>query len=117
MKSNSHLGSFGAQSVNPVPPTALPVSVGETAAPAAASTSEPGASQTSERSDVVTSLRHPVKRKRAEGGTVALSLRLSKRDWVRLHEVALHDAVSLTELMRRGLDRVLTEKGLPPLES
>lgn len=101
-KPNTLLGGFESLGVVQAPQPAAPASNDVT---------------TSERHDVTASQRQAGKRKRAEGGTVALSLRLSKRDWVRLHEVALHDAVSLTELMRRGLDRVLADKGLPPLES
>jgi hypothetical protein len=109
-KRDSGLEGFTARAVGPAPRAA-------TLAPDDVKTSEPNDVKTSERHDATASPRQSGKRKRAEGGTVALSLRLSKRDWVRLHEVALHDAVSLTELMRRGLDRVLADKGLPPLES
>lgn len=55
-------------------------------------------------------------RNRGDGETVAMTIRLARPDWLRLHELALHERVSLAELIRRGLDRELRERGLPGLE-
>ncbi|WP_333673581.1 hypothetical protein [Elioraea tepidiphila] len=55
-------------------------------------------------------------RNRGDGETVALTIRLGRADWMRLHELALHERVALAELIRRGLDRELRERGLPGLE-
>lgn len=55
------------------------------------------------------------RRRRGEGTMVALTVRLARDDWKRLHGVALSEGVSLQELAERGLSRVLQDLGLPPL--
>ena len=52
-------------------------------------------------------------RKRGQGATVALSVRLARADWERLHQLAVAEGVSLQEIMVRGLSQVFTSKGLP----
>jgi len=55
----------------------------------------------------------PAGRKRGQGATVALSVRLARADWERLHQLAVAEGVSLQEIMVRGLSQVFTSKGLP----
>jgi hypothetical protein len=44
---------------------------------------------------------------------VALSVRLPRADWERLHQLAVAEGVSLQEIIVRGLSQVFTSKGLP----
>lgn len=86
------------------------------AVPAKAQEAAPGATES--RDDVVTPPRHDVatsKRSRGAGDTVALSLRVARRDWTRLHEVAVADGISLSTLMKEGLTLALAKRGLAPL--
>jgi hypothetical protein len=55
----------------------------------------------------------PAGRKRGQGATVALSVRLARADWERLHQLAVAEGVSLQEIMVRGLSQIFTSKGLP----
>lgn len=55
----------------------------------------------------------PAGRKRGQGATVALSVRLARADWERLHQLAVAEGVSLQEIIVRGLSQVFTSKGLP----
>lgn len=57
--------------------------------------------------------RVPAGRKRGQGATVALSVRLPRADWERLHQLAVAEGVSLQEIIVRGLSQVFTSKGLP----
>src|ERR1700730_16137158 len=54
-------------------------------------------------------------RKRGQGATVALSVRLARADWERLHQLAVAEGVSLQEITVRGLSQVCTSKGLPSI--
>lgn len=54
-------------------------------------------------------------RKRAQGETVALTVRVSRADWARLHQLAVAEGVSLQALALSGLSRVFADHGLPPL--
>jgi hypothetical protein len=54
-------------------------------------------------------------RKRAQGDTVALTVRLPRAEWARLHQLAVSEGVSLQTLAIRGFDKVFTEQGLPPI--
>lgn len=55
-------------------------------------------------------------RKRAQGETVALTVRVPRADWLRLHSLAAVEGVSLQSLGLLGLSRVLVEYGQPPIE-
>ncbi len=55
------------------------------------------------------------KKRRGEGDTVALTVRLSKADWMRLHQLAMAEGVSLQNLALAGFSRVLAEHGLDPI--
>ena len=54
-------------------------------------------------------------RRRGEGETVALTVRLSKGDWMRLHQLAMSEGVSLQTLAVTGFSKVLAEHGLDPI--
>lgn len=54
-------------------------------------------------------------RKRAKGDTVALTVRLSRADWMRLSNLAMAEGVSLQSLAINGFSAVLAKHGLPPL--
>jgi predicted HicB family RNase H-like nuclease len=56
-------------------------------------------------------------RKRAQGDTVALTVRIPRAEWARLHQLAVAEGVSLQALALDGLSRVFREHGLPPITS
>lgn len=56
-------------------------------------------------------------RKRAQGETVALTVRLPRAEWARLHQLAVAEGVSLQTLAIMGLSKVFAEHGLPPMQS
>lgn len=56
-------------------------------------------------------------RKRAQGETVALTVRVSRADWARLHQLAVAQGVSLQSLALDGLSKVMAQHGLPPITS
>jgi hypothetical protein len=56
-------------------------------------------------------------RKRAAGDTVALTVRLPRAEWARLHQLAVSEGVSLQALALSGLSKVFAEHGLPPIAS
>ena len=57
----------------------------------------------------------PARRTRGKGPTVALTIRLPRAEWARLHQLAVAEGVSLQQLVLEGLSRVFTERGLPSL--
>jgi len=59
----------------------------------------------------------PLARKRGEGETVALTVRIPRADWARLHQLAVSEGVSLQALALNGLSKVFAEHGLPPIPS
>ena len=77
------------------------------APPAVAAASNQSAGRTWKRAGA------PARRRRGQGATVALSVRLARADWERLHQLAVAEGVSLQEIMVRGLSQVFTSKGLP----
>ena len=56
-------------------------------------------------------------RKRGRGETVALTVRLSRGDWERLHQLAVSEGTSIQQLAVSGLSTVFASKGLPGLKS
>ena len=54
-------------------------------------------------------------RQRAKKDVVALTVRLQRSEWERLHQLAVSEGMSIQSLAVRGLNRVFTEKGLPKL--
>jgi hypothetical protein len=55
-------------------------------------------------------------RRRGAGETVALTVRISRDDWQRLHQLATAQGVSLQHLMLRGLSGVFASEGLPGID-
>lgn len=54
-------------------------------------------------------------RTRGKGPTVTLTVRLTRPDWERLHQLAVAEGVSINRLAIVGFSRLFGEKGLPPL--
>lgn len=57
------------------------------------------------------------KRNRGRGETVALTVRLSRADWERLHQLAVSEGTSIQHLAVTGLSTVFAGKGLPGIKS
>ena len=45
--------------------------------------------------------------------TVALTVRIPRSEWERLHGLAISEGVSLQSIAIRGLSRIFADKGLP----
>jgi hypothetical protein len=58
----------------------------------------------------------PSVRERGKKETVALTVRLPRADWERVHRLAVSEGVSIQTLAVRGLSLVFKEKGLPPIK-
>lgn len=56
-------------------------------------------------------------RKRGKGELVALTVRLPRAEWERVHQLAVAEGVSIQALAVKGLSLVFNEKGLPGLRS
>lgn len=54
-------------------------------------------------------------RGRGKGDVVALTVRLPRADWERVHQLAVSEGVSIQTLAVEGLSKVFIEKGLPSL--
>ena len=54
-------------------------------------------------------------RRRGQGDTVALTVRLSREDWSRVHQLAVSEGVSIQWLSVEGLSKIFEERGLPLL--
>jgi len=52
---------------------------------------------------------------KARSGLISVTIRLTREQWKRLHELALMDGSSLQSLAVMGLSRVFEDRGLPPL--
>lgn len=59
----------------------------------------------------------PKPRQRGKGDVVALTVRLSRDDWQRVHQLALSEGVSIQKLAVEGLSKLFEEKGLKGLSS
>ena len=55
----------------------------------------------------------PSERKRGKGEVVALTVRLSRAEWERVHQLAVAEGTSIQQLALKGLSKVFAEKGLP----
>jgi hypothetical protein len=58
----------------------------------------------------------PLVRERGKKETVALTVRLPRSEWERLHHLAVSEGVSIQALAVRGLSLVFKEKGLPAIK-
>ena len=56
-------------------------------------------------------------RQRGKGEVVALTVRLPRADWERLHQLAVAEGTSIQQLAVLGLSRIFADKGLPGLKS
>lgn len=56
-------------------------------------------------------------RQRGKGDVVALTLRLSRDDWQRVHQLALAEGISIQKLTVEGLSKLFEAKGLTGLSS
>lgn len=54
-------------------------------------------------------------RTRAQGDSVAITVRLPRAEWMRLTNLAMSEGVSLQTLAIRGFDKIFAEQGLPPI--
>lgn len=57
------------------------------------------------------------KRSRGKGDVVALTVRLPKAEWERIHQLAVSEGLSIQALAVKGFSNIFKEKGLPPLKS
>lgn len=57
----------------------------------------------------------PPVRRRGRGESVALTVRLSRSQWERVHQLAIAEGVSIQHLAVVGLSKIFKEKGLPDL--
>lgn len=55
------------------------------------------------------------KKRRGQGATVALTVRVARSDWERLHQLALSQGASIQELALRGFSSVFADEGLAPM--
>jgi hypothetical protein len=56
------------------------------------------------------------RRRRGTHQVVALSVRLPRAGWERLHQLAISEGESIQTLAVRGLNKIFAEKGLPGIE-
>lgn len=56
-------------------------------------------------------------RGRGKGDVVALTVRLPRAEWERVHQLAVAEGVSIQSLAVDGLSKVFAEKGLPKIAS
>ena len=67
-----------------------------------------------ERADTTEPQEVPVTgRRKGQGTTVALTVRLPRAEWERLHQLAVSEGTSIQQLAVTGLSKVFTAKGLP----
>lgn len=58
---------------------------------------------------------HSKMRTRGKNESVALTVRLTRQQWERLHQLALSDGVSLQQLMLQGVRTLFLGRGLPEI--
>jgi hypothetical protein len=58
----------------------------------------------------------PLQRERGKKKTVALTVRLPRGEWERLHRLAISQGVSIQSLAVRGLSLVFQENGLAAIK-
>lgn len=69
------------------------------------------AEQTTVTPEAVPPKAHP--RARAQKAVVAMSFRITRQDWERVHQLAITEGVSINTLTLRGLSKLFEERGLP----
>lgn len=56
-------------------------------------------------------------RGRGKGEVVALTVRLPRAEWERVHQLAVAEGISIQALAVEGISKVFNEKGLPALST
>lgn len=71
--------------------------------------------QAAEQTTVATAAAAPKvhARARAQKAVVAMSFRITRQDWERVHQLAITEGVSINTLTLRGLSKLFEERGLP----
>lgn len=59
----------------------------------------------------------PLLRERGKKDTVALTVRLPRGEWERLHKFAVSQGVSIQAIAVRGLSLVFAERALPAIKT
>jgi hypothetical protein len=59
----------------------------------------------------------PEPRARGIKSQVAMTFRLPRQEWERLHQLAIAEGVSINTLTLRGLSKLFEERGLPGVKS
>jgi hypothetical protein len=54
---------------------------------------------------------------RGKGDTVALTVRLPRSEWERVHQLAVSEGVSIQSMAIEGLSKLFIEQGLPALKA
>jgi hypothetical protein len=54
--------------------------------------------------------------RRGQGDTVAITVRLSKDQWMKLRQFAMSEGETLQTVAMNGFNRELQAKGMPPLD-
>jgi hypothetical protein len=54
--------------------------------------------------------------RRGQGDTVAITVRLSKDQWMKLRQFAMSEGETLQTVAMNGFNRELAAKGMPPLD-
>lgn len=79
----------------------------------AAFTARKGGTQAEAAAPVAAEATTPAARQRGKGEVVALTVRLSRAEWERVHQLAVAEGTSIQQLALKGLSKVFAEKGLP----
>jgi hypothetical protein len=54
-------------------------------------------------------------RRRGKGEVVGITIRMNQTEWRTVHDAALSEGISMSELFMRALSERLRARGLPPL--
>lgn len=76
---------------------------------------QPDTSETASSAPTAETATDTKTRQRGKGDVVALTVRLSRDDWQRVHQLALSEGISIQKLAVDGLSRLFEEKGLKGL--
>jgi hypothetical protein len=76
-------------------------------------TKQTGLAAFTRKSTISTDTSSPTERRRGKGEVVALTVRLPRAEWERVHQLAVSEGTSIQQLALKGLSKVFAEKGLP----
>lgn len=71
---------------------------------------------TTQQANMAHETAEPAKRQRAKGEVVALTVRLPRSEWERVHQLAVTEGTSIQQLALKGLSKIFAEKGLPEIQ-